>query len=96
LSKKPRTTKTLEALSTKIAFDLQLPSSSEESKTDSQLNAKYEANMRALGHGLNNWQFKKCHCQISQQCAVSSKTDAATLHKKGVLHSMVQDTHGRM
>jgi hypothetical protein len=60
-SKKPKTTKTLEALSTKIAFDLQSSSSSEESKTDSQLNAKYEANMRVLCHALCNLQFEKCY-----------------------------------
>jgi hypothetical protein len=55
LSKKPKTTKTLEASSTEISFNLQYSSSSEESETDYQLNAKYEANMRALGHALYNW-----------------------------------------
>ncbi len=49
LSKKPKITKTLEASSTKKTFNLQSSLSSEESKTDSQFNAKYEANMRALG-----------------------------------------------
>ncbi len=77
LSKKPKTTKTLEALSTKIAFGLQLSSSSEESETDSQFNAKYEANMRALGHALCNWQFEKFYlsncpamrCQFKDGCS---------------------------
>jgi hypothetical protein len=59
LSKKPKVTKTLKASSTKIASYLQSSSSSEESETDSQLNAKYEAHMRALGHALCNWQFEK-------------------------------------
>jgi hypothetical protein len=54
-SKKPKTIKTLEALCTKTTFDLQSSSSSEESKTDSQFNAKYEADMRALGRALCNW-----------------------------------------
>jgi hypothetical protein len=55
LFKKPKVTKTLEASSTKIAFDLQLSSSYEESETDSQVNDKYEAHMRALGHALRDW-----------------------------------------
>jgi hypothetical protein len=53
--KKPKTRKTLEASCTKTTFDLQLSSSSEESETDSQFNAKYEANMRAFGRALCNW-----------------------------------------
>ncbi len=59
-SKQPNTTTTLETLSGKNAFDLQ-SSSSKESETDSQFNAKYEANMRPLGHALCNWQFEKCY-----------------------------------
>jgi hypothetical protein len=55
LSKKPKITKTLEALCSKSTFDLQSSSSSEESKTDSQFNAKYESNMRELGKALCNW-----------------------------------------
>ncbi len=54
-SKKPKITKTLEASCSKTTFDLQLSSSSEESKTDSQFNAKFESNMRALGKALCNW-----------------------------------------
>ncbi len=55
-SKKPKLTKTLEALSTKTAFDLELSSSSEDFETETQLNAKYEANMRVLGaeHSLTH------------------------------------------
>jgi hypothetical protein len=76
-SKKPKTTKTLEALSTKIAFDLQPSSSSEEFETDSQFNAKYEANVRALGYALCNWRFEKCYlsnrpalrCQFKDGCS---------------------------
>ncbi len=76
-SKKPKTTKTLEALCTKATFNLQLSLSSEESKTDSQFNAKYEANMRAFGHALCNWQFEKCyltnrpamHCRFKDGCS---------------------------
>ncbi len=76
-SKKPKTTKTLEASCTKKTFNLQLLSSSEESKTDSQFNAKYEANMRALGRALSNWQFEKCYltnrpamrCQFKDGCS---------------------------
>ncbi len=37
-----------------LTFDLQQSSSSEESDTESKLNAKYEAHMRALGHPLCN------------------------------------------
>ncbi len=48
------------APNTSLTFDLQQSSSSEESDTESQLNAKYEAHMRALGHPLCNWQFEKC------------------------------------
>ncbi len=77
LSKKPKTTKTLEALCTKTTFDPRSSSSSEESKTDSQFNAKYEANMRALGRALCNWQFEKCYltkcpamrCQFKDGCS---------------------------
>jgi hypothetical protein len=61
LAKKPKTTTTFAALSEKIGFDLQSSSSSEESETDSQVNAKYEVNMRALGNALCNWQFEKCY-----------------------------------
>jgi hypothetical protein len=43
-----------------LTFDLQQSSSSEESDTESHLDAKYEAHMRALGHPLCNWQFEKC------------------------------------
>jgi hypothetical protein len=94
LSKKPKTIKTLEALSTKIAFDLQSSSSSEESETDSQLNATYEANMRALGHALCNWQFEKCylsnlpamHCQFKDGCSNFA-------HKSGSI--LWSRTHGR-
>jgi hypothetical protein len=76
-SKKPKTTKTLEALRTKTTFNLQLSLSSEESKTDFQFNAKYEANMRALGHALCNWRFEKCcltncltmRCQFKDGCS---------------------------
>ncbi len=61
------------APNTSLTFDLQQSSSSEESDTESQLNAKYEAHMRALGHPLCNWQFEKCflskwpamHCQFT-------------------------------
>ncbi len=38
-----------------VTFHLQESSSSEESETESRLDAKYEANMRALGHPLCNW-----------------------------------------
>ncbi len=40
-----------------LTFDLQQSSSSEESDTESQFDAKYKARMRALGHPLCNWQF---------------------------------------
>jgi hypothetical protein len=77
LSNKPKTTTALDASSEKITFDLQLSSSSEESETDSQFNAKYEANMRALCHALRNWQFEKCYlsncpamcCQFKDGCS---------------------------
>jgi hypothetical protein len=62
LSKKPKTKTTLEALSAKIAFNFQSSSSSEESETESKLNAKYEAKMRALGHVLCNWQCYLSNC----------------------------------
>jgi hypothetical protein len=63
-----------------LTFDLQESSSSEESEesdTESQLDAKYEANMRALGHALCNWQFEKCYlsnqpamrCQFKDGCS---------------------------
>jgi hypothetical protein len=42
------------ALNTSLTFDLQQSSSSEESDTESQLDAKYKAHMRALGHPLCN------------------------------------------
>jgi hypothetical protein len=61
LSKKPKTTKTLDTSCTKTIFDFQSSLSSEESKTDSQFNAKYESNMRALGKALCNWRFEKCY-----------------------------------
>ncbi len=48
-------------LNQSLTFDLQESSLSEESDTESQLDAKYEANMRALGHPLCNWQFEKCY-----------------------------------
>ncbi len=63
-----------------LTFDLQGSSSSEESEesdTESQLDAKYEANMRALGHALCNWRFEKCYlsnqpamrCQFKDGCS---------------------------
>jgi hypothetical protein len=42
------------APNTSLTFHLQESSSSEESETESQLDAKYEANMRALGHPFRN------------------------------------------
>jgi hypothetical protein len=64
----------LEASSDKAAMDLQ--STSEESGDDSQFTAKYEAQMRTLGHALRNWQFEKCYlsnspvmrCQFKNSC----------------------------
>jgi hypothetical protein len=63
-----------------LTFDLQESSpskESEESDTESQLDAKYEANTRALGYALCNWQFEKCYlskrppmrCQITNGCS---------------------------
>jgi hypothetical protein len=77
LSKKPKITKTLVALCSKTTFNLQSSLSSEESKTDSQFNAKYESNMRALGEALCNWRFEKCYltnrpttrCQFKGRCS---------------------------
>ncbi len=43
------------APNTSLTFDLQQSSSLEESDTESQLEAKYKAHMRALGHPLCNW-----------------------------------------
>jgi hypothetical protein len=83
LSKKPKTTTTLELLCTKTTYDLQSASSSEESKTDSQFNAKYEANMRALGRALCNWQFEKCYLTNCPVMRCQFKDGAATLHIKG-------------
>jgi hypothetical protein len=66
-----------------LTVDLQQSSLSEESDTETQFDAKYEARMRALSHPLCNWQFEKCSYQIGPKCTVSSQTDAATLHTKG-------------
>jgi hypothetical protein len=66
------------APNTSLTFDLQQSSSLEESDTESQLDAKYEAHMRALGHPfLCNWQFEKCYlsnrpamcCQYTNRCS---------------------------
>ncbi len=71
------------ARNTSLTFHLQESSSSEESETESQLDTKYEANMRALGHPLCNWGFEKCYLSNWPRCTVSSQMDAATLHTKG-------------
>jgi hypothetical protein len=63
-----------------LTFDLQESTSSEESEesdTESQLDAKYEVNTRALSHALCNWQFDKCYlsnwpatcCQFKDGCS---------------------------
>jgi hypothetical protein len=60
-----------------LTFDLQQSSLSEESDTESQFDAKYEARMRELGHPLCNWQFEKCflsnrpavRCQFTNGCS---------------------------
>jgi len=65
------------APNTSLTFDLQQSSSSEESDTESQFDAKYKAHMRALGHPLCNWQFENCflsnrpamHCQFTNRCS---------------------------
>jgi hypothetical protein len=95
-SKKPKVTKTLEASSTKIAFNLQSSSSSEESETDSQLNAKYEAHMRALGHALCNWRFEKCYlsncpamrCQFKDGCSNFAHKRCSNLYGQGHMDRM--------
>jgi hypothetical protein len=93
-SKKPKTTTTWKALSEKNAFDLQSSSSSEKSETDPQLNAKYEATMRSLGHALCNWQFEKCYlsncpancCQFKDGCSNFAHKRCSILFSR---------THGR-
>jgi hypothetical protein len=65
------------APNTSLTFHLQESSLSEELETESQLDAKYQANMRALGHPLCNWQFEKCylsnwppmHCKLTNGCS---------------------------
>jgi hypothetical protein len=65
------------AHNTSLTLHLQESSSSEESETDSQIDAKYEANMRALGNPLCNWQFEKYYlsnrppmrCQFTNGCS---------------------------
>ncbi len=65
------------APNTSLTFDLQQSSSLEKSDTESQLDAKYEAHMRALGHPLCNWRFEKCflsnrpamRCQFTNGCS---------------------------
>ncbi len=64
----------LAALSANEAVDLQ--ALSDKSETSSQLDAKYEANMRSVGCPLCNWQFEICyllifltmHCQFKYGC----------------------------
>jgi hypothetical protein len=65
------------APNTSLTFDLQQSSPLEESDTESQLDDKYEAHMRALGHPLCNWRFEKCflsnwpvmRCQFTNGCS---------------------------
>jgi hypothetical protein len=65
------------APNTSLTFDLQQSSLLEESDTESQLDAKYEAHMRELGHPLCNWRFEKCilsnrpamRCQFTNGCS---------------------------
>jgi hypothetical protein len=82
------------ASNTSLTFHLQESSSSEESETESQLDAKCEANMMALGHPLCNWQFEKCHlsnqppmrCQFTNRCSNFAHKRCSILWSK---------THGR-
>jgi hypothetical protein len=65
------------ARNTSLTLHLQESSSSEESETDSQIDAKYEANMRALGNPLCNSRCEKCYlsnqppmrCQFTNGCS---------------------------
>ncbi len=82
------------APNTYLTFHLQESSLSGESETESQLDAKYEANMRALGHPLCNWQFEKCYlsnwppmrCQFLNGCSNFAQKRCSILWSR---------THGR-
>jgi hypothetical protein len=64
-----------------------LAASSDKSEPSSKLDAKYETNMRSLGHLLCNWWFEKCHlpnylpmhCQFKNGCNKFAHTRCSVL-----------------